>query len=250
MPELSVLSLNVKKALNFLDEKPESSLGNATAIVSVLGEDLGAATFQHCLEANGAGKVLVRTEPVGTGKRKGPLLDRWIEADFEGKRYLFQTEIKSWSAHAIGGKKVSLCATRAQLLEEKRRNWGKVWDPINKSLSNKLVAKVLVPMKPPKDAESREILPLLIFWYPIGLGSRSQGRQLAKGGHLFSIPNPTAKTNSDVFPWPEHGDFPELWVFSVSSYLRSLRKEVIELEMPQASARLRALTRMVRIADG
>ena len=69
----------------------------------MLGEDLSAASLQHCLESNGASYVNVRPETVGTGRQKGPRLDRWIEADLaDGRRVLFQTEIKSWSAWAIG----------------------------------------------------------------------------------------------------------------------------------------------------
>lgn len=246
-----MLSLDVKRVLNFLDEKPDWSVGHATAIVSVLGEDLAAATLQHCLKANGATHVAVRPEAVGTGKRKGPRLDRWIEADLaSGEKYLFQTEIKSWSAHAIGGKVVPVPATRAQLSEEKRRNWGKLWDPDARTLSNKLAAKVLVPMNPPKNAECRTILPLLIFWYPVVPGNKSQGIPRVKGGHLFSVASPTAE-----FPfatddsWPKVCEFPELWMFSVSSYLRSLKQSQLELKMPQAAARLRTLTELVKVVD-
>ena len=102
MPGTSTLRVNVRETLRFFDEKPPWSAQQATAVVAVLGEDLAAAALQHCLEANDASKVTIRTETVGTGGLKGPRLDRWIEADLSsGQRLLFQTEIKNWSAHAI-----------------------------------------------------------------------------------------------------------------------------------------------------
>ena len=88
-PELRV---DVQRVLSFFDEKPPGSRGHATAIVSVLGEDLSAASFRHCLLANGATEVNIRCDTVGTGKQlQSPRLDRWIEADLEGgRRVLFQ----------------------------------------------------------------------------------------------------------------------------------------------------------------
>ena len=108
---VNLLNVNVRETLAFFDEKPCWSERQATAIVGVLGEDLSAAVLQHCLEANEASNVYVRNETVGTGGRSGPRLDRWIEADLPGgKKVLFQTEIKSWSAHAIGGEVLRLSA--------------------------------------------------------------------------------------------------------------------------------------------
>lgn len=105
MPQNQLMSINIKQTLEFFDEKPEWSHKHATAIVGVLGEDLAAAAFQHCLERNGGRNISIVDETVGTGGRKGPRLDRWIRADLpDNRRVLFQTEIKNWSAHAIGGK--------------------------------------------------------------------------------------------------------------------------------------------------
>ena len=246
-----MLRLDVKKVIAFFDEIPDWSERHATAVVSVLGEDLAAAALQHCLEANGASQVNVRTEPVTTGRVKGPRLDRWIEADLpDGQEYLFQTEIKSWSAHAIGGKKLPIDASVDKMADEKRRNWASLWDEEARTLKRKDVAKVLVRMKPPSNTEGRKVLPLLIFWHPIGISAKSQGKQRVKGGHLFSVANPSANFPPSVYSsWPEKCDFPDLWVFSVTSYLRSVKQNKIELRMPQAAGRLRALAELVQLAD-
>ena len=228
----------------------KGQVGHVTAIVSVIGEDIAAATLKHCLVANKATKVAVLKESVGTGNRKGPRLDRWIEADFDGHQYLFQTEIKSWSAHAIGGKIVPVSATAEQLKKEKRRNWDKLWDPDKRTLGNKLAAKVLVPMKPPEDVDSRTILPLLILWYPVAPSNKTQAIARVRGGHLFSVASPTADFPFGVDDsWPKVCEFPELWIFSVSSYLRSLKQSQLELEMPQAAARMRILNELIQATD-
>ena len=79
--------------------------------MGMTGEDLSAAALEHCLEAGGASNVNLRTEIVGSGRRSGPRLDRWTEAALPGDRMvLFQTEIKSWSAHAFGGETLPLDA--------------------------------------------------------------------------------------------------------------------------------------------
>ena len=250
MPMNSV-RVNVTDTLTFFDEKPPWSERQATAIVGMLGEDLSAAVLQHCLEANGASIVTVRSETVGTGGRKGPLLDRWIEADLTGgARILFQTEIKSWSAHAIGGEALRLCAQAEEVEEYKRRHWGKYWDAELQAIPRAEIAKVLVPMRPRFDTGGRQILPLLIFWEALGPGNQPGTKGRVEGGHLFSVTAPEGGFKIQV-PSTDPGQegFPKLWVFSVSSYLRSLTEDVIEMEMPNAAHRMRSLNRLARLAD-
>ncbi len=104
----------VKELLHFFDEKPDWSRGQATSVVGVIGEDLNTACFQSYLESTGgSAKVLTDTKSskplsVTTGKQKGPRLDRWMDVNWpDGSSTVFQTEIKNWSAHAIGGKVLS-----------------------------------------------------------------------------------------------------------------------------------------------
>ena len=245
-PEIRV---DVQQVLSFFDEKPPCSRGHATAIVSVLGEDLAAASFRHCLLANGATEVNIRCDTVGTGKQRGPRLDRWIEADLEGgRRVLFQAEIKSWSAHAIGGRPLAIDADRQEITDYKDWYWKQHWHSRRRTLNHPNVAKVLVRMKPPFDCDNRERLPLIMFWAPVG-PRRSQYKQnQSAGGHLFSISKPTCNFPFDPpASWPEKRGFDELWVFSVSSYLRSLRTATVSLPMPDAAARLGLLDRMTEL---
>ena len=246
------MHINIKETLNFFDEKPPWASGNATAIVAMLGEDLSAAALQHCLESNGSTDVSVRSETVGTGPKKGPRLDRWIEADLPGvRKVLFQTEIKSWSAWAIGGRVLAVDAPQEAVEDYKHWYWEGQWDAERHTLKDDRVAKVLVPMQPRFDTQGREQIPLVIYWAPVGAKPDTATQLRAKGGHLFSIPNP-----SYDFPfavpdsWTHSHHFSELWVFSVSSYLRSIEKNQIKLNMPIAASRIRAVNRLAVPVDG
>ena len=254
MPQDPSLHINIKETLNFFDEKPPWASGNATAIVAMLGEDLSAAALQHCLESNGSTDVNVRSETVGTGRRRGPRLDRWIEADLPCRRkVLFQTEIKSGSAWAIGGKVLAIDAPREVVEDYKHWNWEGQWDTERHTLKHDNVAKVLVPMQPGFDTQERVKLPLVIYWAPVSPKPETdiQQKRHAKGDHLFSIANPSYEFPFAVpDSWTCSQQFSELWVFSVSSYLRSLEQNEIELNMPIAASRIRALNRLAMPVDG
>lgn len=228
------MTINVEVLLRFFDEKPSWSEKHATSIASIVGEDLGAACFIQHLESKGDKAAVLtlpgtdRPRPVTTGMRKGPRLDRWIQVDWQnGLSTVFQTEIKSWSAHAKGGKRLALCADQDEVTQYKQARWDWHWD--GHTLREPSAAKVLSRMKPPVGVCNESVLPLLIFWEPIGPRDQS-------GSPLFRIPIPGMP---DGFK-----DFPELWVFSVSSYLRSISHTRIELNMPSAAHRLRLLTQL------
>ena len=46
----SLLTLDVREALEFFDDPPPSAIGHATAVVGVLGEDLAAGLFRIASE--------------------------------------------------------------------------------------------------------------------------------------------------------------------------------------------------------
>ena len=238
------VAINVEEVLRFFDEKPDWSIKQVAAVVGVVGEDLNAACFQHYVESTMGAKVTVRTDPVTTGRRKGPRLDRWIVVDWPDKaRTAFQTEIKSWSAHAFGGRTLPVRATPEQVAEYKRPRWQMMWDRDRRTLTFREIAKVLVPMKPPCDLGADEILPLLIFWEVLGRPDQAES-------HLFKAEGPTGGFSFDPpATWPPAGTFPALWVFSVSSYLRSIRDTSVELHMPNAARRLQILRRLFSTAQ-
>ena len=250
-PADSSVTINVGNLLCFFDEKPDGSERHATGVVGISGEDLNAACFQHYLESKGARASVLkfpgsnRPLPVTTGNKKGPRLDRWIEVCWrDGTKTIFQTEIKNWSAHAIGGKRLSVSASPPEVSEFKQTRWEGHWVVQRHTLREAYTAKVLVRMKPPDGVDKKIIRPLLIFWE--ALGPRDQA-----DSHLFRINGPTCHFPFELpGTWPDPSEFPglwilsELWVFSVSSYLRSISDTSLELDMPDAAARLQILKRL------
>ncbi len=227
-----LVTVNVPDLLRFFDEKPDWSERHATAVVGVAGEDLNVACFCRYLESMGHhGEVLLRGSgkpmPVSSGTRKGPQLDRWIEVRWkDGTETLFQTEIKNWSAHSLSGERLPLPASDEEVMDYKQRRWENRWNGEEQLLKVRQTAKVLSPMRLPNGADGKDIQPLLIFWE--ALAPRGKADE-----HLFSV---------DVSDNP--GGFSELWVFSVSSYLRTVQKDKLELELPMAAQRLRVLGRL------
>ena len=230
------LTVNRLDLLKFFDEKHEGQKGDATGIVAIAGEGLNAACFQHYAVSKGA-TVEILPDTVGTGGKKGPRLDRWIKVKWpDGNKILYQAEIKNWSAFAIGGKTLPADATPQEIADYKQMRWKGRYNSKTRSLTQNETAKVLVRMKPPARVDSPEwpVRPLLIFWEPLG--------HKKAGHHLFSVKARRAESQYPNFP--EFSGLNELWVFSVSSYLRSLTDETICLPMPNAARRLRTMNRM------
>ena len=234
----SLVTVRVEDLLRFFDEKPDWSLKRATSVVGIVGEDLNAASFQHYVESKGGSACVLRefdsTRPlrVTTGKRKGYWLDRWVRVkwpDESGSGSVFQTEIKSWSSHAIQGRTLCVSATAEQLREYKVARWKQHWDEDRRCLRGTNTAKVLFRMQEPKEhgVHKSKVRPLLIFWEALAPAEEVDQ-------HLFRV-----NVASDA-----PGYFKELWVFSVSSYLRSVRESTLDLDMPEAASRLGVLDRL------
>ena len=234
--EESMIVVDVQETIRFFDEVPDYSYKQATSIVSVIGEDLAAGCFQKHLESKGA-TVCIRCiededciypESVTTGRLRGPRLDRWIIVDCPvGGRTVFQTEIKNSSAHAFNGKTIALNASTEEFRAYKAKQWRSAWSPDIQSLKDYGNAKVLVSMKIPDDLLGECVKPLLICWTPIAPENELDS-------FLFQI---ATRPSPDCH-------FSELWVFSVSSYLRSLGQAEVALKMPVAAARLRIFDRL------
>lgn len=227
--EEETIIVDVPEIISFFDEIPCYSEKQATSVVSVVGEDLGAGCLQKYLEEEEGASVSVLTDSVTPGTRDGQRLDRWIVVDWPNKgRQVFQTEIKNWSAHAIGGKKILREALAEELRKYKHERWREQWDSDNQSLKDSRVGKVFNGMQLPARLSGSSVLPLVIYWMPVAPESESDK-------HLFQVStNPTCR-------------FGELWVFSISSYLRSIREPKICLKMPIATKRLRILNRLFRL---
>ncbi len=239
-----LVTVQVKNLLRFFDEKPDWSLKRATSVVGIAGEDLNAASFQHYVESKGGSACVLRERdstrptPVTTGNKKGYWLDRWIRVKWpdelrmkwpDESGFVFQTEIKNWSSNAIQGRRLCVSATAEQLREYKVARWKQHWDEDRRCLRGTNTAKVLFWMQEPKEhsVHKSEVRPLLIFWEALAPAEEVDQ-------HLFRV-----NVASDA-----PGDFKELWVFSVSSYLRSVRESTLDLEMPEAVSRLGILGRL------
>ena len=96
----SSLAVAIQPLLSFFDEAPSESRGHATALASLIGEDLGAGLLLHYFDGLGHPAETL-PGPVTTGNRKGPRLGRWVVVREAAGRQLLQVEIKNSSAHAI-----------------------------------------------------------------------------------------------------------------------------------------------------
>ena len=217
------LKIDVRLLLEFFDEKPHESVGHATAVVGVAGEDIGVGLLKHYLECTRNAKVRIIPATPTTGKRKGPRLDRWVDVAWpDGSGQLFQTEIKNWSAHAIGGRILKVNAPE----DEVSRFGVERWQGHVRSMDWRAIGKVLTPMRKPWDVDpSHTLEPLLIYWWVI----HPEG-----GGESFFAHDLGAAS----------AEFSRLWYFSMSSYLRSLNEATIELDMPNAANRISWLHRL------
>ena len=250
----SSLVVNVDDLLEFFDARAPWAARHSAGIVAMIFEDLAAAVFERCLVENGATDVTVRCEPVTPGGKKGPWLDRWIEVDLPGgRRVRFQTEIKSVSGQAVGAPVLAVDASEDRFAKVGRQFWDDRWDSGKNTLAEPNMAKVLIPMKLREGMEPRELLPLLIFWCPLVPGDEVEKRDEVAEGHLFSVSNVTYD-----FPfvapwtWDSEGNFDQVWFFSMSSYLRSIRHKTVKplelkLKMPRAANKVQALMRLVQV---
>lgn len=242
-----VLRLNVHEVVHFFDEVPIDSRFHATAVVGVLGEDLGTALLQRRLSEIGVATTVVLSangHPVvptlGTGS--GERLDRWLLSSVlaDGTRKLYQVEIKNWSGHAIGGRKLSvglkgLTPEDIKRLTEHRQNrWTNQWHADQDAFRSPAVRKVLTRMTPPKNdgrgttlvTGEFQIEPIICFWDALH----------PNGEHESLFEHKLGKVSRDGFD--------RLWVFSMSNYLRSLGEDEIVLDMPAAAQRIAWLHRL------
>ncbi|HKM67080.1 MAG TPA: hypothetical protein VJX70_07935 [Candidatus Acidoferrum sp.] len=235
------VTVNVRRVVEFFDEKPPESDKHATGLVAIVGEDLGAGLFQDFLERTLKARVKVLQVPVTTGKKKGKRLDRWIQVTWsDGTLTLFQSEIKNSSAHAFKGITLPLTASSDEISVRMRREWR----GIKKQFGGKLngLNKVLVPMRrPPQTDLSAALAPLIIYWSV----THPRGHEVKS---FFWYP-----LSKNDHPRGFQGKFRRLAVFSMSTYLRMLLarniKEV-KLWMPAASARMKWLTTLFTLSTG
>lgn len=222
MPD--TLNLNLKALLDFYDDRVPESVGHASAINAVLGEDLAIGLVTDYFRRRGAEARLVsRTCTQGT--QKGVRLDAWLEITSTEGVFHYQTEIKNWSAHAIGGRVAPKDQSETEMQAYRINRWLNQFDPKLRTLKQAKAQKVLTPMKP--EESDWVVRPFIIFWdsmHPAG-----------ENIPLFDV----EISNSD---------FDRLWVFSMSSYVRNLMERgisTVELEMTDSKIRISWVNRIV-----
>lgn len=218
MPNLSLESL-----LNFFDAKPKDSQGHAAAINALMGEELALALLKDYFKGKGESAEKL-PQRCNTGRQRGPRLDAWIRVEHRDGEFHYQTEIKNWSSHSVGGKSLPDKSDKDSMRVHRKERWENRFDTEKKALIDAEANKVLVPMR----AEpSWKVRPLIVFWDPM----HPQGDTT----EFFRV---------DVNA--EH--FDELWVFSISTYVRNLlsnEKSELSVDMPEIEKRLQWVDRLL-----
>ncbi len=215
--------VNIRTVVEFFDIATNSKRGDINSVIGMLGEDLNAAAFKHY--CGGKDVDILHDTKVVQGFKKGKWLDRWIVN--HQKKIVYQCEIKSWAATAIGGKSLSLDANIEDTQDAARYYLERLRTSTNPDARHPNgITKVLLPMRIPEKISRYHVRPLLIVWMPVTTDSTSLNP-------LFAI--------SKI---PSIGVFKKLLIFSVSLYFRNLYHAGtthIELEIPNAKRRMAKL---------
>ena len=215
--------INLKGLLDLYDHKTKNNIGCVSAINGMIGEDLAVALFLDYARGKKLNPAIV-SEKVTQGSSKGVRLDRWLSVQECNKVIYYQTEIKNWTAHSYRGKSLPKNLDEEGMKKYRKDRWGQRFDVSNHCLRDTSANKVLVPMKLGSTiAHDAEIRPLIIFWEAM----HPEGSNEA----CFSV-----SVNGSIFK--------NLWVFSMSNYVRNLiDKDTanIEVNMPAVDARIKWL---------
>jgi hypothetical protein len=214
--------LDLRQLVNFYDYAIESSATHAAAVNAMMGEELGVSLMLHYFQMQGKPTEALAV-PCTQGTQKGKRLDKWFVQDDGENVFLYQTEIKNWSAHSLGGTRAT---EKLRGLPINSKEWSehrkKVWDQrftIESTLKDPKTWKVLTPMKPPPKYEKAAIKPVICFWE----GMHPEG----KTDVFFDVPLKDEK-------------FDKLFVFSMSNFVHQLLArgiDFLDVAMPNAVIR-------------
>jgi hypothetical protein len=216
--------LNLNELIKFYDNRVPESLRMATAVNSVIGEEFAVALLVHYFESSGY-EIEVLPGPCKGTANKGVRLDRWIYVTLGRKKILFQTEIKNWSSHSIGGRVIPACVEKSDLERLMTQNWDTRFDKANIP-KEKQASKVLTRMSPPNAFSEFNLTPLICFWEAM----HPEGKQIAYFQKKI-----------------ENSAFKNLHIFSLSTYVRSLQNKgvsEIDVNLPNANGVLEWVNRI------
>jgi len=216
--------LNLRELLNFFDCKVSSSIGHASAINGVIGEDLGVALLHKYFSTQKLSPIVL-DEPCTQKTKKGKRLDKWILITEADLKIIYQVEIKNWNAHSFNSEIVLDHSDEKYMREYRLRRWTKQFDTELRIPSQIECQKVLLPMQVPTAFKDYEHRTLLCFWDALHVEGKSDA--------MFEV-----SVNSDHFE--------NLTVFSMSNYVSELLKqsEVLEVELADAEARINWLNKL------
>lgn len=213
---------------NWKDPQEEDATSPISAITGLIGEDLVIGALRHYFRHRKQENLTFEPRCKQPGI-SGYRLDGWVLSSL----FAYQTEIKNWCASALGGKSVA----EDRLLEVAKDN---LQHYLGGGENPRSVWKVLAKMEAAPVAD-RPIRPLLAFWSPVATGEQEADTL------------PPAFFDCEIAPYRDVIDgagistaFTTVSIFSASLHLRSLSDDVVELEMPRASRRLRKIEEMLR----
>lgn len=220
-------TLNLEKLIDFFDHRVQSSLRLGTPVNSVIGEELAVTLMRHYFERKNYKFEIF--QPCNQSAKRGYRLDCWLHLQDAGKdSRLYQTEIKNWSAHSLGGTVIPPSVTEAGLREIIARNWNSRFSHETNIPREASASKVLVRMNPPPEWSHLTVMPLLCLW-----------ECLHPDGDL-----------EPFFHRPiQNPHFENIYVFSLSAYVRVLLAEGtknIPSLMPQTDRAMNWLNDMYR----
>ena len=209
--------IQMDKLLSFFDSE-QSARKHSSSIKGLVAEELLLALLINFYHRRGE-KAQVVSRQCTTGGRRGRQLDAWVRVGHSTGQMDYQVEVKSWSAHGVGGGSLYLPLMHEahELAAYKQKVWGKYWKDgkfIDPGLN-----KVLDPMKPQEGAG--HVLPLACLWAPV---------------HPDGLEDPLFSVDPE-----DPSPFDTVWVFSASSFLRKLcangEKELV-LDLPLFTERM------------
>ncbi len=220
------MKINIKKCLEFFDERNPEHQGHTNAVIGMIGEEIASKTFLHYMSSRKRRIEIIEDKFQATGHRNGagPRLDAWFIELNEKK--LYQCEIKNWCSWATTG--IDVGESPEKVMGASQYYWDVVKKEFAMTKKYGKTSKVLVEMNKPKNYTKFKLEPLLILWWPISPNNKLEP--------LFSVDvrslNIRFKTR-----------FKKLHIFSVSLYLRELlnRKKDLTLDMPDSQYRIKTL---------
>lgn len=212
------MKVNRKLLIEFFDTNQKENKSHSSAINGVCGEDIAIGVLKHYF-----GKEYTVTDlgtPHENKKGGGKWLDGWLGLENKSGKLLYQIEVKSWSAHSLGGKELAFDADVEEVKIYKQQYWSNRWNDDDKKFREESVNKIFLEMKLPPGWEDAPLHRLVCFWAPL---SRSQDEL---SNYRFTV---------------EANDNKPVEIFSLSGYLREMKDDYLELELPRVAKRVSIL---------